>query len=99
MDNLNTVTVSKEDIGTFCDVAEMIHQHSTEGTKSLTIELPSDITLDKGLDRANMWSDDNKDITTWEQLLNWYASGMIDDFKDINFTIEQVENTIIITFV
>ena len=87
--NTDTVYVPKDDIGTMCDVAETIHQHANAGTKQLVIELPESLCGD------NRYSWDYYD--TLKDELQWYGDDMY-ELEDVNFTIEEVNNTFVITF-
>ena len=82
------VLVFKEDIGTTCDIAELIFQHSNEGTKKLIIELPNHFKL----------NDFGKNFANWKEKLLDYADYEIPDFEDITFEIEELNHHLIIIF-
>jgi len=88
MDNLNTVTVPREDIGTICDVVETIFQHSKNDTKTLKIGIDSDITL------KNWWAS----YKTWKAKILGADANHDNYLTDLNFTVKKVGNYLIVTF-
>ena len=88
MDNLNTVTVPREDIGTICDVVETIFQHSKNNTKTLKIGIDKDITL------KNWWAS----YKTWKDKIVATDVNHDNYLTGLNFTVKKQGSYLIVTF-
>ena len=83
------VFVPKVDIGSTCDIVELIFQHSNEKTNKLTIELPSNMGL-------NYRNEDH--YTNWKEKLNEYSKDYYENFATINFEIVECNGSLVINF-